>query len=94
VRGGIDVAARALSPRVRISPAIIDYPLRVPAGPARNLLAGTLNLMPGTLSVEIAGDRLRIHTLAASHPELARQAAGLEQRIAHALGERLEGDDA
>lgn len=94
VRGGIDVAARALSPRVRISPSIVDYPLRVSTVPARNLLAGTLNLMPGTLSVEIAGDRLRIHALAIGHLALAREVEELEQRVARALGERLEGTDA
>jgi multicomponent Na+:H+ antiporter subunit E len=94
ILGGIDVAARVLGPRVRIAPAIVEHRLRLPAGPARSLLAGTLNLMPGTLSVEIVGDRLRVHALAPREPTLTRQIEALERRIAHALGERLEVADA
>ncbi|HSJ99870.1 MAG TPA: Na+/H+ antiporter subunit E [Kofleriaceae bacterium] len=95
IHGGIDVAARVLAPRVRIAPAMVEHRLRLPpTGPARNLLAGTLNLMPGTLSVEIAGDRLLVHALAPREPAFARQIEALERRIAHALGERLEDADA
>lgn len=94
VRGGIDVARRALARRVRIAPEIIAYTLRLPEGPARSLFVGTVNLMPGTVSLAVDGRRLRIHALAGDFPALARQFELLERRVAGALGERLEDGDA
>jgi multicomponent Na+:H+ antiporter subunit E len=94
VRGGIDVAGRALAPRLRIAPAFLEQPLRLPAGPARNLFTGTVSLMPGTLSIDVHGQRLRLHVLAGGDPALARQLQELEQQVARTLGERLEGADA
>src|SRR5690606_20299345 len=45
LRGGIDVAARALGPGLRLEPGLVRYPLRLAAGPARTLFMGTVNLM-------------------------------------------------
>ena len=63
VKGGIQVAAMALRPRLDLAPAMLDLPLALPPGLARILLANTLTLLPGTLSVRIEGDRLRLHVL-------------------------------
>jgi multicomponent Na+:H+ antiporter subunit E len=89
VRGGFDVACRALSPRVRIAPFVMEYTLRLPDGAARNLFLGTLSSMPGTLTVGCEGQRLELHVIAA-RGELADELAALEASIADATGERLE----
>jgi multicomponent Na+:H+ antiporter subunit E len=89
VRGGIDIARRALAPRVRIAPCVTDYTLRLPEGAARNVFLGTLSLMPGTLAIACVGDRLEVHVIAA-RAELDDELAALEASIAEAAGERLE----
>jgi len=68
VRAGIDVARRALSPRLPLAPALIDFRLRLPPGPSRVFLANTMSLLPGTLSADLTDDRLRMHVLDASLP--------------------------
>lgn len=90
LRGGVDVARRALAPHLRLSPTMIRFALRVPDGAARNLFTGTLSLMPGTLSANLDGDHLEVHVLGDRGDELVRQLQELEAHVARALGEPLE----
>ena len=89
VRGGIDVARRALAPRLALSPTMIRYPLRLTGGSARELFAGAISLMPGTLSVSLDGGELEVHLLV-DDPRALHQLAQLEDSIAAAAGESLE----
>ncbi|MEA3638874.1 MAG: Na+/H+ antiporter subunit E [Lamprobacter sp.] len=78
--GGVDVAVRAFRRPLPLQPDLIDYPLRLPAGPATVLMSGLVSLMPGTLAVICQG-HLRVHVLDRCghwHQDLER----LEQRIA------------
>lgn len=61
--GALDVAARVLSPRMPLRPAIIEYRSDLCAGPARAVFIGTINLLPGTLVAEVQADMLRVHVL-------------------------------
>ncbi|MCF7983482.1 MAG: Na+/H+ antiporter subunit E [Thiohalocapsa sp.] len=82
--GGFDVALRAFKPRLPLAPAMIDYPLRLPAGPAPVMMASLVSLMPGTLAV-VSGNRLRVHVLdktSSYRDELER----LEQHVACVFG--------
>jgi multicomponent Na+:H+ antiporter subunit E len=90
LRGGIDVARRALAPRCAIAPRMIRYTFRLPDGPARHLFVGTMNVMPGTLSADLEGDDVEIHVLVDSGDELVRQLRALEEHIARAMSEGLE----
>ncbi|MGD2021032.1 MAG: Na+/H+ antiporter subunit E [Thiohalocapsa sp.] len=63
--GGIDVAVRALKPRMPLAPSVFDYRLRLPPGPAPVMLASLVSLMPGTLAT-VSGARLRVHVLDAT----------------------------
>ncbi|MDZ7750078.1 MAG: Na+/H+ antiporter subunit E [Gammaproteobacteria bacterium] len=86
--GGFDVARRALTPRLPIAPAIIDYPLRLPAGLARVMLANTISLLPGTLGAGMDGDRLKVHVLDGRQDSM-REIADVEQAIARLFGTPL-----
>ena len=84
LRGGTDVALRALRPRLPLSPALLDYRLRLPPGPAPVMMASLVSLMPGTLAT-INGNRLRVHVLDDSRgyqDELER----LEVKVARVFG--------
>jgi len=81
VRGGLQVAAMALRPRLALAPALIEVPLRLPPGPAVVLLTGTLSLLPGTLSVRLDGATLCLHALDGRLP-IEYEVRAAEDRIA------------
>ena len=89
LRGGLDVARRALSPRMPLAPAVVHYRTRLPAGTARDLFAGAISLMPGTLSMRAGEAELELHVLVDRGAAGQRELARLEQRVAGALGLRL-----
>ncbi|MBK8980314.1 MAG: Na+/H+ antiporter subunit E [Planctomycetes bacterium] len=63
VRANVDVAWRVLHPRLPIRPGIVRArtTLRSPSG--RVLLANSITLTPGTLSVDLVGDVLYVHRI-------------------------------
>ena len=63
LHGGVDVARRALHPKLPISPVICDYYWRLPSGLPQVFMANIVSLLPGTLSVELDDEYLRIHVL-------------------------------
>lgn len=81
IRGGIDVALRALRPSLPLAPGFVDYRTRLPRGPARTCFVAVIGLLPGTLTAKIAGDRLTIHVLDTGLP-VERSLERLEDRIA------------
>lgn len=60
---GVDVAWRALTPRVRVNPGFVTYPTRLPRGAARNTFATFTSLMPGTVPCADEEDGLIYHCL-------------------------------
>lgn len=89
LRGGVQVAAFALRPRLDLKPGFHEVTLRLPEGLGRVLLANTLSLLPGTLSVELDGDRLCLHVLDETAPT-DREVRVAEDRLAHMLGLKLD----
>jgi multicomponent Na+:H+ antiporter subunit E len=61
--GGVDVAMRALHPKLPIVPALIEYPLRLPIGLPQVFFINTVSLLPGTLIADSHGDTLEVHIL-------------------------------
>jgi multicomponent Na+:H+ antiporter subunit E len=85
VRGGLQVATMALRPRLALSPALFEIPLRLPAGPAVVWLTATLSLLPGTLSVRLDGTTLVLHALDARLP-IEHEVRAVEAQIARLFG--------
>jgi multicomponent Na+:H+ antiporter subunit E len=85
LRGGADVAWRALHPRLPIEPALMCHPLRLPPGTARVFLVNVVSLLPGTLSADLRASNLVLHGL--GDPTVtARGVAVLEERVAALFG--------
>jgi len=61
VRANIDLAARVLNPSLPIRPALVEVETRLRSRLGRMLLANSITLTPGTLSVDFVGDRLLVH---------------------------------
>jgi multicomponent Na+:H+ antiporter subunit E len=83
--GGVDVARRALSPRPALRPGWVDFRFALPPGPARVFLMNAMNLLPGTLSVRVSADVVRVHVLDVTLPTEARLRA-LEARVGELFG--------
>lgn len=81
VRGGVQVAAMALRGPAALQPALVEFPMILPAGAPRVLLINSLSLMPGTLGVDMDDSRLRLHVLDRRLPVVA-EAQALEAVIA------------
>lgn len=84
-RGGLQVALLAFRPMDRLAPALQELPLHLPPGPQRVLLVNTLNLLPGTLGVELEKETLHLHVLDARQP-IADEVGALQARIARLYG--------
>ncbi|MEW6037135.1 MAG: Na+/H+ antiporter subunit E [Pseudomonadota bacterium] len=88
LEGGIDVARRALHPRLPLAPVFVTYPLRLSEAGACVFLANTISLLPGTLSAELEGRLLRVHVLDRSLPVM-RMLEAVEERVAGLFGASL-----
>lgn len=86
-KGGMQVAAMALRGRLDLRPTVLELSLGLPPGLPRVLMASVLGLMPGTVGVQLTGDRLRVHVLDERLP-VAAGMRGLEAHIAQMFGER------
>jgi multicomponent Na+:H+ antiporter subunit E len=91
LRGGIDVALRALSPVLPTRATVIHYETLLPTDTARVVMAWMVGLMPGTACVGLDGTTLSVHVIdgrAYGSADLRR----LERRIGDVFGQREESD--
>jgi multicomponent Na+:H+ antiporter subunit E len=88
VYAGAQVAWMAMKPRLELRPAMLDITLRLPDEAQRTFLAGMLNLMPGTLSAGLDGDRLILHVLNGRFP-VEPEVRSAEEKVARMFGVAL-----
>jgi multicomponent Na+:H+ antiporter subunit E len=76
VVAGVDVARRALDPRLPLHPGFVVYPVGLPPGPARNMFTTLMSLLPGTVPTgSVVGGGLLIHCLDVGQAVTAQLAA-------------------
>ncbi|HAW60498.1 MAG TPA: hypothetical protein DCW86_03425 [Actinobacteria bacterium] len=81
VKANVDVASRVLSPSLPISPAIVKFKPHLADSVPRTVLANSITLTPGTLTVDIDEEgNYYIHCLADKHAE-DLLAGGLEKSV-------------
>jgi multicomponent Na+:H+ antiporter subunit E len=90
--GGVDVARRALHPKLPISPILFDYRWRLPPGLPRVFMANTVSLLPGTLSAELGEEHLCVHVLDQSG-DFISELSVVEERVASLFGLSLAADE-
>ncbi|HIP54186.1 MAG TPA: hypothetical protein EYH11_01795 [Sulfurimonas autotrophica] len=78
--GGIDVMRRVFSPSLAINPGLLQYHLYIPKGVAQEMIVNVLNLLPGTLSVNLENNLLLIHVLDVEK-NIAKEVALIEKYI-------------
>lgn len=85
VVAGIDVAQRTLSPNMGLNDRCIDYPINLPAGPARVFFMLLISLLPGTLAVRQQQSHIRLHVLDSSQ-DISAECARTEAVVARLFG--------
>ena len=87
---GVDVARRALDPRLRLRPGFVVYQAHLPPGTARDAFCAIMSLLPGTLPCGPAeGNGLTIHCLDVTQP-VVEQLAAEEALCMQTLGGALQ----
>jgi multicomponent Na+:H+ antiporter subunit E len=87
--GGIDVARRAIDPRLPLAPAMRSYRLRLPPdGASAVFFVDMVGLRPGSLCAAFEGDRVTVHVVDRAQPVLD-DLRELEVRVAGLFGEEL-----
>lgn len=81
---GIDVARRALDPRLPLRPGFEAYPVGFPPGPLRNAFVALTCLLPGTVAAADDDGALLVHCLDLDQP-VAAQLGAEEAALRRAL---------
>jgi len=63
VIASLDVTRRSWSPRPAIQPRLVKVPHKIDHPLAQTLLANSITLTPGTVTVDVAEDHLLVHAL-------------------------------
>ena len=86
VAAGIDVAGRALDPRMPLRAGFVNYPVRLSPGTTRNTFTTLTSLLPGTVPAGDQNGQIVYHCLDVSQP-IVSQLAAEEAALTRALGE-------
>lgn len=85
IKSNINVASIVLAPSLPVNPGIVTVRTRLKSAMGRMLLANSITLTPGTLTVDIDGEFLHIHWVTVDSPDIeaASQAivAGFEEYL-------------
>ena len=82
LRGGWSTACLAIRPGSAVSPGFIDYHIQLTCESARLFLLHVVSLLPGTVSVSLQGNIMRVHALVLS-PQIDAELDECERRVAH-----------
>jgi len=61
IKSNLDVARRVISPSLPINPGIVKFKSKLPTDYSKMVLANSITLTPGTLSIDIIDDTFYIH---------------------------------
>lgn len=61
IRANFDMARRVLSPSLPLNPGVVEVKTRLKSSLGRLILANSITLTPGTLTVDLQGDSILIH---------------------------------
>jgi len=61
IRSNLDIARRVLSPSLPINPGIVKVQTQLQSPMGKLILANSITLTPGTLTLDVVGDSLFVH---------------------------------
>lgn len=87
IKANFDVAKRVINPSLPINPGIVEIKTNLKSKRAKLLLANSITLTPGTLTIDIIEDRLYIHWIDVKTNDPAEQ----QKIISEKFEKLLEG---
>ena len=89
VPAGVQIAYHVLHPRLPIDPGVLRFRTSLRSPVARSILANSITLVPGTITLEVDGDEFAVHAfIPSAADDLA--SATLQNRIADVFLEEHE----
>ena len=61
LKANLDVARRVISPSLPINPGIVEFKTKLTNDFAKMVLANSITLTPGTLTIDVIGDTFYVH---------------------------------
>ncbi len=80
VKSSLDVSRRVFSSKAAVKPVVFDAPAKQHSDLGLVVFANSITLTPGTVSLAVSEDRIRVHAL---HPDIA------EDLLQSGMGERI-----
>ncbi|HIE04515.1 MAG TPA: Na+/H+ antiporter subunit E [Candidatus Latescibacteria bacterium] len=90
LRANLDVAYRVLHPEVPIRPGIVKVRTNLKREISKTMLANSITLTPGTLTVDVVGDFLYVHWINVSTHDPEEQTRIIVSRFERILKEVFE----
>jgi len=90
LKANLDVAFRVLHPDVPIRPGIVKVTTRLQGDLAKTLLANSITLTPGTLTVDVVGQDLYVHWINVTTDDPQERTATIVRRFERILKEIFE----
>lgn len=85
VKSNINVAAIVLAPDLPVKPGIVTVRTKLKSAMGRMLLANSITLTPGTLTVDIDGEFLHIHWVCIDSPDIEAATQAIVAGFEHYL---------
>jgi multicomponent Na+:H+ antiporter subunit E len=77
VKSNVNVASIVLSPDLPLNPGIVKVRTKLKNPMGRMMLANSITLTPGTLTVDMDGEWLYIHWVSVDSPDIEQATAGI-----------------
>ena len=61
VQANLDVARRVIAPSLPINPGVVKFKTKLKTNYSKMVLANSITLTPGTLTIDVVGDTFYIH---------------------------------
>ena len=87
IKSNLDVAIRVLRPSLPINPGIVEVKTKLKSKMARMILANSITLTPGTLTVEVQDDSFFIHWIDVKSTEIDKASKELVEKFEKYLEE-------
>jgi multicomponent Na+:H+ antiporter subunit E len=87
VKSNIEITRRILRPKIEINPGIVAIDTKLKCDIEKLILANSITLTPGTLTLDISGETLYVHTIDIGDGDRERLAREIKEEFEKAIGE-------
>ncbi|MCD6116749.1 Na+/H+ antiporter subunit E [bacterium] len=81
IRANLDVARRVIAPSLPINPGIVKVKTKLKSRIGKLILANSITLTPGTLTVETNGENFYIHWIDVTSPDIEEASHQIVQKF-------------